>query len=313
QAALPPGCSTNASLTSTGSGDVSVVGAQAQNGLTNGQITTAGTGGGAGSALAQNANTAHVVDSGTATGQTGLSAAEGAPAVAVVDTAGGVQVQNSSQTTSTSGGATATGLTSQNNVSNSTVASLRIDGANEAPVSVRSSNQVTVVDTGSGSASSGDALAKGGAATLSLGAGGQASTALVTPTALARASGAPLQATSAAATVTGLTAANMASNTLANEWQPPAGQTGTPVSIVQEQLATIRTAGSARAASASTCAGTPCGGATSTPTAATATPDPAAAGMPVYRPAVIQNESVTRASSGAAQADGLVAQNDAST
>src|SRR5581483_6709221 len=54
QAALPPGCSTNASLTSTGSGDVSVVGAQAQNGLTNGQITTAGTGGGAGSALAQN-------------------------------------------------------------------------------------------------------------------------------------------------------------------------------------------------------------------------------------------------------------------
>lgn len=303
------------------------MGAQTQNGLANGQITTAGASGGSGSALAQNTNAAHVVESGTATGQTGLSAAEGAPAVAVVDTAGGVQVQNSSQTTSTSGGAAATGLTSQNNVSNSTVASLRIDGMNEAPVSVRSSNQVTVVDTGSGSAASGDALAKGGAATLSLGAAGQSGAAPPTATAsgtrqasaaLAGATGASLQATSAAATATGLTAANVISNSLTGEWQlpagtPPAGHTGTPVSIVQEQSASVMTAGSARATSASTCAGTACGGATATPSAATATPDPAATGAPVYRPAVIQNESVTQASSGAAQADGLVAQNNAST
>ncbi len=303
------------------------MGAQTQNGLANGQITTAGASGGSGSALAQNTNAARVVESGTATGQTGLSAAEGAPAVAVVDPASGVQVQNSSQTTSTSGSAAATGLTSQNNVSNSTVASLRIDGMNEAPVSVRSSNQVTVVDTGSGSASSGDALAKGGAATLSLGAAGQSGAALPTATAsgtrqasaaLAGATGASLQATSAAATATGLTAANVISNSLTGEWQlpagtPPAGLTRTPVSIVQEQSASVMTAGSARATSAPACAGTACGGATATPGAATATPDSAATGAPVYRPAVIQNESVTQASSGAAQADGLVAQNNAST
>ncbi|MGH2368429.1 MAG: hypothetical protein ACRDI2_09525, partial [Chloroflexota bacterium] len=241
-------------------------GAQAQTGLANAQTAGVVTGGGDGTVSAANNNSGSVTDQGEATGESGLSAAEGADANSAVGTQ--VNAHNTSQTAATSGEASATGLDAQNGVTNATQASVHVNGSNESSVTVQSSNQVIIQDTGSSAATSGDALAKGGEASLAAGAPlpptttGVAVTASFTstPSAASRATAAQSMPLSA----TGLTAVNSVESRQTDDATLPAGTAaaGTPVSLVYEQRVQILSEGMAGAGSAPACAGAGCGGST---------------------------------------------------
>ncbi|MDQ3701305.1 MAG: hypothetical protein M3442_10330 [Chloroflexota bacterium] len=256
-----------------------------------------------------------MTDKGVANGTSGLSAAEGAAAEMAV--AGRVNATNSSQTTAGSGAAAAIGVNAQNAVTNSSQAAVLVNGANQAPVSVVSSNKVVIQDTGTADVTSGSALGKGGAANLSAGAVitplATATGGIVNPTATANPVATGPQ--SQASTATGLTSTNTLADAQTNAIAVPAGAgaAGTPVSVAINQTADVTAGGWSTANSAPTCAGAPCAGATPAGTAAPVAAGTAAGAAAGPAGVTVTNETVAQSSSGAAQAQGLKAQNAVTT
>lgn len=128
----------------------------AQTNLANTQVAVASTGGGTNPVAAQNTSAANLTETGTATGQTGVSVARSVPTT----TTGAPAVAGSGTTNAASGGAQATGVTAQNNVANTSIVVAQVGGANAAPVSVQANNSVVVQDAGAANATSGTALAQ---------------------------------------------------------------------------------------------------------------------------------------------------------
>lgn len=317
--ATPPvACSSNTSTTTTVSGDVAATGAQAQTSLANSQTAAVLTGGGQGAASAQNSNSSKVTDVGIASGQSGLSAAERAPLPSV--TAGPTAGVNVSQTLAVSGDTAAVGLTAQNSVVNNAQAAVIVGGASEAPITVQSSNSVVIQDVGLAAATSGSALARGGAGNLPAGAAGPAAPTVsptVSPTATPAVSRTPRStdtapptpalalATSHPAFTTGLSVANVIegssnSASLLAEGTPLAG--ATPLRITQVQNVALTAGGQASASSAGACAGDGCGSAS-----------PPSGTPPSDQAPTIHNERTVQASTGRAEAQGLAAQNSVNT
>jgi hypothetical protein len=303
----------NRTDTSTTSGDVASTGAQTQTGLNNSQQAGIVTGGGSAPVAAANVDEASIVERGVATGQTGLSAAEGSTAEMAV--AGRVDATNVSQTDATSGGATATGLTAQNSVTNSAQAGVLVNGQNQAAIGLTSSNNVNITDVGTSAAASGQALAKGGAASLTAGAtldNGQVAGAGATPGAVGPGTQTLTQTESYSAL--GATGQNVLRDTQTANVTLPGGpaSAGTPVSVLVDQTAMVSTTGYAGAGSAGACAGAGCSGAAAGTAAGTTAPAGTASGAAPSTVSVT-NQSVTQAGSGDAQAQGLNAQNTVNT
>lgn len=284
------------------SGDTNATGSQGQTALSNQQVSSVTTGGGTAPVSVVNSYGATVNDAGQATSQSGLTDAQGAPAVSSIG-ANGPAITNTSQTTSGSGSATAVGVTAQNTVNNTSVASVGIEGANNAPVSVRSANQVEVTDSGSASSTSGTSVATGGSATIATGTDFQASAASGTAvSAMPTPSVVPGQApTSADVNATGVTANHSLSAVLTQSASPTATS---GLSVIQTGNVVITTDGHAAAVSGATCAGTGC------PAAAAS---PAGVSTPTGQTVRLSNQTTTLATTGNAAAAGVVAQNTVNT
>ena len=219
---------------------------------------------------------------------------------------------NRSQTDATSGAASATGLNAQNSISHVAQAGVQVHGQNQAPIDLTNSNKVTVADVGTSVSTSGEALAKGAPANLAAGAPLPAgATANGTPGPVATGP-AGAQATSVAQSATGVTGDNVLQDTQVNNVALSGGRPGsaTPVSVTFEQSASASTSGWAGASSAPACAGQSCSG---TPAGAAGTAPTPAAGGAVPANVAVTNESVTQATTGAATAQGLEAQNGVTT
>jgi hypothetical protein len=143
-------------------------------------------------------------------------------------------------TTASSGNTSATGLLAQNNVSNTSVGAVQVAGANQAPVSARSSSSVDVRDTAASGAASGAAWAvANGAAGSPSGVATPGVTAAVAPT-------------SGAASSTGATAQTSMASALSATVTLPGGPNTTPqaVSVSSSQVVNVTQGGAAAAVSA---------------------------------------------------------------
>ncbi len=275
----PVAASTPTPLTSTGtdasSGTTVGNAGQSQTVHGNVQVSGASAGGGKGPVSARNSNVVGVVDAGGASSQSGV-------AVVLAPTAApgaSAAPTSSSLVTAASGNAVAQGVTAQNTVNNVGVGVVGVVGANQSTVSVQSNTTVGVQDVGAANARSGEAWSASGTPVPAAVAGSPVP------------AGAP--AVSSASTATGYAPQTSLANTLESS-QTVAGAAATAVTVVQNQQATINTQAGAAAWSGAACAA-PCAQPAAGAGAAAATPGNA------------------QAATGAANAQGLVAQNTVNT
>lgn len=296
-------CTTNTSMTTSTSGPAASSGVRSQTTLGNSQTSSVVAGGGTGPVRVENSSAASVSDQGAATSQTGLTDAQGAPATSKTGPAS-PPTQNSSQTVAVSGGAAAIGVASDNRISNSTVATVGINGTNQAPVSVKSSNQVGVRDDGKGSSTSGSSIAVGGPATTTTGSSTVATASTgATASAAPSPTGPPMakSSTSPDVSATGLAVSNAGSAKLQTVASPTAVGT---LTVSQSGQIAMTNQGYAVATSDATCAGATCP--VATVVAGQASPaDPHTVGL--------SNQSTTLAVTGNAVAQGVVAKNVVNT
>ena len=267
-------------------------------------------GGGTGSVAVQNIYTAAVVDRVYATGQTGVSDAQGGTASGSTGTSGSSSLDNASMTGATSGSATATGLIAQNNVTTRTRTDVVVQGANNGSIAIQSSNHVLVGDVGYASATSGSAQALGGNAILTNGSGLQASAASgsTAQTSLTPTNGlGAADSTSQSLSGTGLSVANTSQGSL-NSTVGSSG-TGGSLNVTQLGQVTITNSGGASASTSNTCGGASCAASASSRQLAA---DAMIAGR-AGRGSAGQNLTISRAQSGVASAQGLGAQNTVNT
>ncbi len=229
---------------------------------------------GGGTGAASAANT-----SADTVGSNGSATASSGPAVSMSAPlqAGASPAADEGATSARSGEASANGVTSTNRVSNQSLASVRVVGSNRAPVSVQASNQVLVESTGAARAASGGAVAQD-APTLATGALGDTSTAA--------------GALSEPSTATGGEISTTVDGSITTRATVTPGPVPTPLGIVHRQSVSASTTGLAVASS-----------------------DPAASGTPVpgVSPQAAASGNGVGATTGAARAAGLVAQNSVNT
>jgi hypothetical protein len=179
-------------------------------------------------------------------------------------------------TTAQSGSASALGASIANDVANQSQAAVLVQGANYAPVNVGSNAALSIQDTGAAGTTSGAAWA------VAAGAAG-APSGVATPVTAGAA------ATSAALSATGIQAQNALSNSTSAVVNV-AGANAAPINITPAEVVSMNTGGYATTTSGAACAGVGC-----------ASPASTTAG------------GATQATSGASQAQGLVAQNNVKT
>ncbi|MBV9326565.1 MAG: hypothetical protein JO352_22615 [Chloroflexi bacterium] len=181
-------------------------------------------------------------------------------------------------TTAQSGAASAVGAAVANDVRNTDAAAVLVQGANQAPVNVVSNANVAIQDTGAAGVTSGAAWAVAAGAA---GAPSNVSTPVTTGAA----------PTSAAESATGIQANNSLSNATSSTVNVAGGPGNTaPINVTPAQSVSNTTGGYATTISGAACAGATC----ASPAGATAS-------------------GATQASSGASQAQGVVAQNNVQT
>ncbi|MBV9356820.1 MAG: hypothetical protein JO023_15005 [Chloroflexi bacterium] len=267
-----------ADATNANSGNTQAVAGNVGNSDTNLQTGVAVAGGGAGAVGVANSSTLNVADAGGAQAGSGMAVALSPTAVAgATSTAGGGPV------VADSGAAMANGVSAQNNVTNQANAVARVGAANQATVTVSSSNTVNITNQGQANAQSGDAWAVNGgsvpsmALTQTVAAGSSPTSSAVSATALANQAG--VSNANAANLTTG---AGSPSNT-------------TALNVGQSETVTGTSAGTATVTSGAACGAVACAAAGSG-----AGTTVAAAGS-------------TAAVSGSAQAQGVIANNTVNT
>jgi hypothetical protein len=225
-----------------------------------------------------NKSTLNVADAGGSQAGSGIAVALSPTAVA-----GATSTATSGPVVADSGAAVANGVSAQNNVTNQANAVARVGAANQAPVTVSSSNTVNITNQGQANAQSGDAWAVNGGSVPSMAlsqtvvAGSAPTTSDVSATALANQSGVT-NPTTANLTTVGGSPANTA-----------------PLNVSQVESVTGTSAGGATATSGAACGAVSCatvGSGTGTTVAAAGS---------------------TTAVSGSAQAQGVIANNTVNT
>ncbi len=294
----------NEPTVSARSGDAVAQTGQSQATELNLQVSSGVTGGGSGSVTVQNQASTTIDRTGSASAQSGMAIAltpGPAPTVAAAtSSATASALQAEPRTAAASGGASATGLQSQNVVVNDALASVQVNGPNSGDVSVESTNQVAIVEGAKADARSGNTLAAPeGTPAPTLSQVGM-------PTITAAAG-----ATSAPATSTGLSAQNQVTLTSGVAASPAPSPVGT-ITVSQSQQAIVQNVGVGVAVSDGACAGGNC----PTPTKAAQPANPtttAVASSAAEQTTTPQAKGDSLASSGSAQATGLMAQNSVST
>ena len=293
----------NEPIVSSQSGDAAAQTGQSQSTEVNLQVSSGTTAGGTGSVSVENQASTTLDRTGSASAESGIAIAL-TPGPTSTGTSGGSGGQTDGSTAASSGAASATGLQSQNVVTNAAQASVQVNGDSSGQISVQSTNRVTIVEGAQADAQSGSTLAAPGgtpAPTISQ---------VAAPSVTAAAG-----ATSGAATVTGLTAQNLVTLTSEAAVTPIPSATGT-ITVQQSNQAVIENVGVGVAVSdpaSSAVTPTPTkvaplatAGSTPIPTATSLTTGSAATTTP-------QANGDSLASSGRAQATGLQAQNSVTT
>jgi hypothetical protein len=176
-------------------------------------------------------------------------------------------------TTASSGKSSATGVTANNDVGHTALAAVSVNGPSQAPLSVSSKSGVVIQDQGASAAQSGAAWAIASGATGS-------------PSGVAAPAVQGAAPTSRAVSATGLQSQNDLSSDRRAHVTTTGGASNTaPITIAPSQVASVDARAMAIAGSGPTCAGGGCSGGNAT------------------------NGGATQATSGVADAQGLVAQN----
>jgi hypothetical protein len=259
----------------------------------NAQASVALTGGGDGTTSVYNS------------GSTTVDVAGAAGALSGQTVAGSHLPDQLDSTTASSGAATAQGLSSLNVVTNSAFAAVQVGGANEGTVSITSSHQATIVDTGAATAVSGAANALPAAASAGVtSASGLSGTPLPSRSDSVQSVGLTGQTTimsTAQATVAVSSASATPGTADSPVGTPVPSPVGTPIVIAQSNGVGVGSIGMAGAQSAPVCGGPGC---------ATVGTSPAAAGLPLSgTSAAPAGAGATNAASGSAGAQGLIAEN----
>lgn len=216
----------------------------------------------------------------------------------------------SSQTTASSGDASATGIQSQSIVNNTTLASVQVGGTSSGDVKIDSVNKVEIVEAGGAVASSGDVMAAPQGTPIAVG----------TPKPTKPTTSVAVGATSASVATVGLQAQNSETVNLEKTATAVPNATGT-LTVQHTGQVTIQSSALGAAASEGACAGDKCVTPTKVEPLASATAVPSSTssaqggttapttgtGSPTG------GNKISNASSGSAEATGLVAQNVVNT
>ncbi len=308
-ATLVPG---NEPVVAAQSGDAAAQTGQSQSAQINMQVSTGVTGGGSGSVSVENGASTTIDRTGSASAVSGMAIAL-TPAAQPTGTLSAAQPTD--RTTAASGDAAATGLQSQSVVNNTSQALVQVQGPSSGDIKVDSVNRVVITEGAQASASSGDALAAPEGTLRPIPA----------PTALQSTTGIVAGATSAPVATTGLEAQNEVKLRMEVAATPQPSASGT-LTVRQAGEVTIENRGTAEAVSDRACAGASCPTVTTVEPLASSTPVPLAASPSTAVGATGSTATSTTgqtpttppgsdssASSGSAQATGLVAQNVVNT
>lgn len=212
-------------------------------------------------------------------------------------------ITNSSTTLAQSGDSKAAGVVAANNVTTSSATTIDVKGQNPGQIRITTDAQVNVANIGVASAASGDSRAAGAPANVSVSSATQPASAAASITPTTTGGTGVLVARSGDVVAIG----NTVQNTLNGEQaasRTVTGSAGSGATLTNEQSVALSNQGRAGATSGAACA--QCGQVVGAP-ASSATPVPAPTPGSIL---ALNNQSVTVAASGDANAVGLVARND---
>ncbi|MGI5837385.1 MAG: hypothetical protein ACOX87_12985 [Chloroflexota bacterium] len=275
------------------SGDASAQAGESQTGQINIQVSAGITGGGSGSVTVENEASTTIERTGSAEAKSGMAVAL-TPSPEPNGTNAGVAL--SGQTSASSGDATAIGIQSQSIVNNVTSAGVLVEGTNSGDIQIESVNQVEIVEVGTAVAISGDSLAANGPP-IPIG----------TPGPSQATAGTVAGATSDPVSTVGLQIQNNETVSIETTATPVPDATGT-LTVQHTGNVTIENYAEGLAASDGACTGSNC---PPTPTKIEPLPDSTPTVSPESSSPPVSD--VFNASSGSADATGLVAQNVVNT